>query len=395
MQIILVLNAGSSTIKFAVFAIESDRLEKIYQGLVDTVLTTPHLRIKNGKNEIVGDKKIKITSGDHYQIAIEEILNWLKEHDLDLVATGHRVAHGGAKYLQAVQFDQQVLSYLESLTPLAPLHQPYNVMGYKVLKKKFPDLLQVACFDTSFHTTGNKLSQMFALPKKFLEKGIRRYGFHGLSYQYVVEQFDQFLPEAKREGKIIIAHLGNGTSMCAVDQRKSVATTLSFSALDGLPMGTRCGNLDPGVILYLMATEKMGHKELEHLLYKESGLYGVSGGISSDMRVLLKSESPDAKLALDLFIYKIGAWVGMLAAELGGLDGIVFTAGIGENSPYVRAKICEKAAWLGARIDPEKNKTGKGDIADSQSTLALCVIHTDEESMIAKRVREYLVRKAN
>jgi len=286
--------------------------------------------------------------------------------------------------------NEEIISYLESLNPLAPLHQPYSLEGIRILRKKFPTIPQLACFDTSFHTTCNPISQLFAIPQKLTEQGIKRYGFHGLSYDYIVSQFECCLPKKKVMGKFIIAHLGSGVSMCAVANQKSVATSLSFSALDGLPMGTRCGNIDPGVLLHLMDHYKMDYKQLEKLLYKESGLLGVSGGISSDMRVLLESDKDEAKLAVELFIYKAAAWIGTLTAELQGLDGLIFTAGIGENAPYIREKICERTAWLGAKIDQDKNNAGKTEIHASDSKLLIYVIPTDEEATIAKNVLFYL-----
>jgi len=389
MKAILTLNAGSSSIKFAVFSIENNTLQKLYAGFVDNVLKKPVLHVKSSAQ----DKKISIDllalsnnshHTDPYERAIRDILDWLSQHNLEIVAAGHRLIHGGTKYRTSVVINPEVYAFVEQFNPLAPLHQPYNLKGYSILHEINPTLFQVFCFDTSFHTTCNEVSQHFALPKHLHEEGVRRYGFHGLSYAYVVSQFDRYLPEEKREGKIIIAHLGAGASMCAVHQRKSVATTLSFSALDGLPMGTRCGNVDPGVLLYLMDVHKMGHKELSQLLYKESGLLGLSGGISADMRDLENSHLPDAKLAIDVFAYKTAAWIGMLAAELQGLDGLVFTAGIGENSALVREKICARTAWLGAKLDPEKNINHASEIHNKDSRLSIHVIPTNEELMIAQ-----------
>jgi len=395
MRSILVLNSGSSTIKFSIFAVDEQNktINKTYTGLIDNITTDASIKIKDcqNANRNILEKNLDVSSiNDPYENAINEILCWVEQHDIQIIAAGHRVAHGGASYAHAVPIDADVLTNLSALSHLAPLHQPYNLQGYKILHAKFPSILQVACFDTSFHTTCNKLSQLFAIPKKLTEQGIRRYGFHGLSYEYIVTQLDKYLPQDKATGKIIIAHLGQGASMCAIDNKTSVATTLSFSAVDGLPMGTRCGNIDPGVILHLMTNLNMSVKDVETLIYKESGLLGVSGGISSDMRVLLNSDSPDAKLAVDLFVYKIGAWIGMLAAELGGLDGLIFTAGIGENAPYIREKICEKASWLGVIIDKEKNANGAGTISTENSKITVNVIPTDEELTIAKNVLGYL-----
>jgi acetate kinase len=393
---ILVLNSGSSTIKFSVFKYNKKDLSKLFTGLVDNIKTLPHLKIKDCSTHpatIIYEHKVQIkqnSNQDPYEIVIHEVLSWLAQNNIQITAAGHRVAHGGTKYREATPFTDETMGYLETLRPLAPLHQPYNIKGYKILRNTFADILQMACFDTSFHTTCNKISQLFALPKHLTEQGIRRYGFHGLSYEYIVSQFDKYLPSAKINGKVIIAHLGQGASMCAIHNRQSVATTLGFSALDGLPMGTRTGNIDPGALLYLMENHRYTHKQLEHLLYKESGLLGVSGGISSDMRVLLNSEHPDAKLAVDLFIYKTSAWIGMLVAELQGLDSLVFTAGIGENAAYVREKICERSQWLGIQIDKEKNLLNNTTISADKSKVSVHVIPTDEELIMAKNTLEHL-----
>lgn len=392
MRSILTLNAGSGTIKFSVFAIESNSIKKIFSGLIDKVIDNPYLKITKIATNEVNTKdlttELKRKNDDPYEFAILNILTWLKQHDIEIVAAGHRVTHGGTKYQHATVATAEIAAYLETLIPLTPLHQPHNLKGYKIMQKKFPEILQVFCFDTSFHTTCNKLSQMFAIPKRLTEEGIRRYGFHGLSYEFIVSQFDKYLPAEKVNGKVIVAHLGQGASMCAIENKKSVATTLSFTALDGLPMGTRCGCFDPGAMLYLMQQDNMDHKQLEQLLYKESGLLGVSG-ISSDMRVLLESDHPDAKLAVDLFVYKTAGWIGMLAAELQGLNAIIFTGGIGQNAAYVREKICERAAWLGVKIDPTNNAKHGPEINAKDSKVSVFVIPTDEEATIAKDTFKY------
>ena len=273
--------------------------------------------------------------------------------DLKLAGVGHRVGHGGVKYVQPVRVDEQVLAELERLIPLAPLHQPHNLAPIRLVLERMPDVPQVACFDTAFHHTNPPLAQMFALPKALTDAGVRRYGFHGLSYEYIASVLPERAPEAAA-GKTVVLHLGNGSSMCALAAGQSVATTMGFSALDGLPMGTRCGALDPGVILFLLEQKKMDVPALEKLLYSQSGLLGVSG-ISSDVRVLLESQEPGAKLALDLYVYRIGRELGSLAAALGGLDAIVFTAGIGENAVLIRERVCRDAAWLGVELDPAAN----------------------------------------
>lgn len=389
MKAVLTLNSGSSSIKFSVFAIENNQLRRKFSGLVDSVNKNPIMKIKTeGSNTKVEQRLNDLDKNTHFEDpfekALHDVLDWLNQHNIDIVAAGHRVAHGGTKFRAPVKITSEVVEFLRTLTPLAPLHQPYNVNGSEVLKAIDPNLFQVACFDTSFHTTCNELSQHFALPVKMYDEGIRRYGFHGLSYEFIVSQFDKYLTPEQASGRVIIAHLGAGASMCAVKNKISVATTLSFSALDGLPMGTRCGNIDPGVLLYFMHDRGMGYAELMQLLYKESGLLGLSGGISSDMRELEESSAPDARLAIDVFCYKIGAWIGMLAAELEGLDGIIFTAGIGEHSALVREKVCKYAEWLGAKIDPEMNSHNGPCIHADDSKLFIYAQPTDEESTIAK-----------
>jgi len=341
---------------------------------------------ETGDKQIIALDEVKTHADkkDPYEKALLDILDWIQEKGVEVVAAGHRAILGGTRLNSPVVVTDEILEFLSTFNALAPLHQPYNLNGVKVLQSINKNLFQVICFDSSFHTTCNELSQHFAIPKKMYEEGIRRYGFHGLSYEFIVSQFDHYLPENKRDGRVIIAHLGAGASMCAVKNRKSIATTLGFSALDGLPMGTRCGNIDAGALLYLMHDRKMGYEELNQLLYKESGLLGLSGGFSSDMRELEESSLPDAKLAVEVFCYKISAWIGMLSAELQGLDSIIFTAGIGENSPIVREKVCKRAAWLGAKIDKAKNEKNASSIHALDSKLSIHVIPTNEELTIAK-----------
>ena len=385
MQAILTINAGSSTIKFAVFSIVDKAVTKIYSGIVDQITTNPHLKIKDINCVVVGEEVINLVDNkyNHYEKAIYLILEYMQKLGIEVIAAGHRVIHGAMQYRTALVATPVILKFLEKFNPLAPLHQPYNLNGINILTAKFPNISQVVCFDTAFHTTCNELTQLFAIPKWLTEEGVRRYGFHGLSYEYIATQLDKYLPAGKASGKIIVMHLGQGASMCGMINHKSYTTSLSFSALDGLPMGTRTGSFDPGAMLYLMEHYKMDHKQLEHLLYKESGLLGVSGE-SSDMRVLLSSNKPDSKLAIALFVYRVGAWIGTLAAEMQGIDGLVFTAGIGENAAQIREKVCERASWLGAKIDSEKNVAGNYDIAHHTSKLSINIIPTDEELMIAQ-----------
>lgn len=391
-QAILTLNSGSSSIKFAIFKIQQKQAQKEYVGIVTNIISKPHLKIKSIHGETILDKEIQESDDekDPYKQSTNEILDWLQNKNINIIAAGHRVAHGGTQYNSAIIVDQKALDFLETLAPLAPLHQIYNLNGIKILSEKFPNLLQIACFDTAFHTTCNPLSQLFALPKWLTKKGVRRYGFHGLSYSYIVSQLPKYLPQEQVDGNFIIAHLGQGATMCAIHNRKSVATSIGFSALDGLPMGTRCGSLDAGVVLYLLDQEKMNYAEIERTLYKESGLLGVSGGISSDMKELLESNDPDAKTAIDLFVYRISIWIGTLAAELQGLDGIIFTGGIGENAAFIREQVCERIGWIGAKIDRDSNNNGQHKLHQKDSRLLLYMIPTDEETTIAEETVQIL-----
>ena len=305
-----------------------------------------------------------------------------------LIGIGHRVVHGGMAYTQPVQVDEAVLKVLDTFIPLAPLHQPHNLAPIRRALERAPELPQVACFDTSFHRTQPDVAQMFALPTELREAGVLRYGFHGLSYEFITSILPDIDSKAAK-GRSVVLHLGNGASMCALEAGRSLASTMGFTAVEGLPMGTRSGSLDPGVILYLMDQRKMDVRAIEKLIYNKSGLLGVSG-ISSDMRTLLSSEAPQAKLAVDLFVYRICRELGSLAAALGGLDAIVFTAGIGENAPVIRSRVCRDAAWLGVDIDEAANTAGRGCISTGSSRVAVWVIPTNEELMIARHTRRLL-----
>jgi acetate kinase len=385
-DVILVLNAGSSSIKFSVFAAKAHQLEQTIRGQVEALFTSPKFTAKSMDGTMLGEKSwgegVKL--GHHG--AIEHLRVFLLEHSagLRLAGVGHRVAHGGVQYSQPVRVDPQVLADLEQLIPLVPLHQPHNLAPIRLVLERMPDVPQVACFDTAFHRTNPQLAQMFALPKKLTDAGVRRYGFHGLSYEYIASVLPERAPRAAK-GKTIVLHLGNGSSMCALNAGKSVASTMGLTALDGLPMGTRSGTLDPGVILFLLDDQKMDARAIEKLLYNQSGLLGVSG-ISSDVRELLDSKDAGAKLALDLYIYRIGRELGSLAAALGGLDAVVFTAGIGQNAVMIRERVCRDAAWLGLELDPAANANpGKsGCITTAVSRVGAWVLPTDEELMIAR-----------
>ncbi len=387
---VLVLNAGSSSIKFSVFLVENHEPDLVCRGQVEALFTSPHFIAKNAEGQVVGEKSWGEGVKLGHEGAIEHLRTFLRERKgtVHLAAVGHRVGHGGVHYAQPVRVDEKVLADLERLIPLAPLHQPHNLAPIGLMLKRVPEVLQVACFDTAFHRTNPLLAEMFALPRAMTEAGLRRYGFHGLSYEYIASILPRQAPKAAK-GKTVVLHLGNGSSMCALKAGQSVATTMGFSPLDGLPMGTRCGSLDPGVMIFLMDHKKMDARALEKLLYSQSGLLGVSG-ISSDVRTLLESADPNAKLALDLFVYRIGRELGSLASALGGLDAIVFTAGIGENAGVIRERVCRLAAWLGVDLDPEANKKGGPLITTAQSRVEGWVLRTDEELMIARHTLRLL-----
>lgn len=389
---ILVINAGSSSIKFSVFLAKGGGLTPAFRGQVEGLFTSPHFIAKDAAGVVIDEKSWGDCVKLGHEGAIEHLRVFLREKrdDVRLVGMGHRVAHGGLKYSQPVRVNEEVLAELKRLIPLAPLHQPNNLAPIQLVLEQMPNVPQVACFDTGFHQTNPQLAQMFALPKELTDRGVRRYGFHGLSYEYIASTLPKKAPLAAK-GKTVVLHLGSGSSMCALANGRSVASTMGFSALDGLPMGTRCGALDPGVILFLLDQRKMDVHAIEKLLYNESGLLGVSG-ISSDMRVLLDSEEPRAKLALDLFVYRIGRELGSLAGALGGLDAMVFTAGVGENSAVIRERVCRNASWLGVRLDPAANaKPGRsGCITKSRSRMAAWVLPTNEELMIARHALRVL-----
>ena len=388
---ILVLNAGSSSIKFCVFAGMRGGLELVLRGQAEGLFTSPRFVAKTADGSLISEKAWGEGVKLGHEGAIEHLRLFLTEHrggKGKLAGVGHRVVHGGLRYSQPVRVDAEVLANLEQLVPLAPLHQPHNLAPIRLILKSLPDVPQAACFDTAFHHTIPPLAQMFALPNEITDAGLRRYGFHGLSYEYIASVLPARAPQAAT-GKTIVLHLGNGSSLCALNAGKSVATTMGFSSLDGVPMGTRCGALDPGVLLFLLEQKQMDVRALEKLLYNQSGLLGVSG-LSSDVRVLLGSQDPRAKLALDLFIYRIGRELGSLAAALGGLDAVVFTAGIGENAVSLRERICRDAAWLGIDLDPAANAKGGPSITTAQSRVAGWVLRTDEELMIARHTARLL-----
>jgi len=386
---LLVLNAGSSSLKFSVF-LDEEPPRLLLRGQLDGLLTQPRFVARSGTTS-VGEKEWPSGTKLGHQGAIEFLFDWGRGDALGghrIVGTGHRVVHGGMKFAAPVLIDAETLAELERLVPLAPLHQPHNVAAIKAVAQIAPTLPQVGCFDTAFHHTQPKVAQAFALPRRYAEEGVRRYGFHGLSYEYVAS----VLPTMDRRsatGGTVIAHLGNGASMCAMSNGRSVATTMSFTALDGLMMGTRCGVIDPGVLLYLIDRHGMDALSLQQLLYEQSGLLGVSE-ISSDMRELLTSSDPRAVEALDLFAYRISRELGSLAAALKGLNALVFTGGIGENAVSIRSRVCGDARWLGLELDEEANAKGGPCISRADSQVSAWVIPTNEELMIALHTRRVL-----
>jgi acetate kinase len=389
-EAIAVLNAGSSSIKFSLFAEGGDDLELTLRGQAEALQTAPRFVAKSANGETLSTHAWPEGTLLGHAGALDHILAFLREQaqGLDVKGIGHRVVHGGMKYAQPMRMNRQVLQDLEQFVPLAPLHQPHNLTPIRLMLERRPDVPQVACFDTAFHRGQPELAQMFALPMQLHDEGVRRYGFHGLSYEYIASMLPRLDPRAAT-GRTVVCHLGNGASMCALLVGRSVASTMGFTAVDGLPMGTRCGALDPGVILYLMDQRGMDARAIEKLIYNQSGLLGVSG-VSSDMRTLLASDAPRAKLAVDLYVYRIGRELGSLAAALGGLDAIVFTGGIGENSADIRELVCRHAAWLGVQLDAAANRAGGPRISTASSQAAVWVVPTNEELMIARHTRKEL-----
>jgi acetate kinase len=385
---VAVINAGSSSIKFAIYR-DDHRQSLMFRGQIEQIGLSPHLRVVDVKNTPVAERHWQAQELNH-RAATREILETAVQliDGASVAGIGHRIVHGGLRFAAPVLIDGKVLAMLETLTPLAPLHQPHNLSPIAFIAEHAPHIPQVACFDTAFHRAQANLAQWFALPRKFTEAGIRRYGFHGLSYEYVVSQLGDIAPELE-QARIIIAHLGNGASLCAVHQGHSVANTMGFTAVDGLMMGTRCGAIDPGVILYLMDACGMDAREIENLVYRQSGLLGVSG-ISSDMRTLRASSNPAAAEAIALFTYRIVREIGSLTAALGGLDALIFTGGIGENDAAIRAEIADGCRWLGLELDETRNSNRAHRISTETSPLSAWIVPTDEELMIARHTAKVL-----
>jgi acetate kinase len=385
-KVVLTLNAGSSSLKFAVFAAsDSGALNLLASGQIQGIGATPRGAVTaaatGAKTDLVFDPSLGRV--DH-QAAIGAILGWLRKagYDNSVAAVGHRIVHGGPDLAKPMLIDAAVVAKLQRLIPLAPLHQPHNIAGIEAAMNAFPSVPQVACFDTAFHRSQPFVSDTYALPRSYYDEGVRRYGFHGLSYEYIMGKLRSIAPQVARED-VVIAHLGNGASMCAVTNGRSIASTMGFTALDGLPMGTRCGQIDPGVLLYLMAAKGMNADQISDLLYNKSGLKGMSG-ISQDMRELEASDSPAAHDAIAYFVERIRRELAGLAATVNGIEGIVFTAGIGEHSWRVREAVLKGMEWLGAQIDDEANRASAQIISSRSSKTIVFVIPTDEERMIAE-----------
>jgi acetate kinase len=377
MQQIAVVNAGSSTLKLSLFENGAKRLSVLADRLD---AAAPHILIQDASGAACFDDGISV---DGYHGALIWLFDWLaaERPDTHLTAVGHRVVHGGDVFTEPVQVTPAVCERIRALIPLAPLHQGHNLNAIEFIAAHFPGLPQVACFDTAFHSTQGRMERMFALPRRYMEQGVHRYGFHGLSYEHIANRL-QLMGSELAGGRTIACHLGNGASLCAMQQGRSVATTMAFTALEGLPMGTRCGSIDPGVLLYLLEHEKLSVAELSDLLYKQSGLLGVSG-ISHDMRDLLADNAAAAAEAVEYFCYRAAREIGSLAAVLGGLDTLVFTGGIGEHAVWVRARVCALSRWLGVDIDHAANALHADTFSTWGSAVRVLIIPTDEESVIA------------
>jgi acetate kinase len=382
---ILVLNAGSSSVKFSLFEghIRPSRENFLCDGVCDGIGHRVHFTAKDHTGASLVDRYLD--EGTTHEDALAALLGWVESHfqNYRLIAAGHRVVHGGARYSAPVRIDASVLDEMRRLIPLAPLHEPHHLAAIAALTKLNPSLPQFACFDTSFHHTQPAVVEAFALPRQLSDEGIRRYGFHGLSFEYIASVLPEFLGAEQAEGRIVVAHLGSGASMCAMHRRKSVAATTGFTTLEGLPMSRRCGNIDPGAVLYLLQHKGMTADEVSDTLYNKSGLLGVSG-VSDDMRTLLASSDPHAAEAVELFVYRISRELGSLAAALGGLDALVFTAGIGEHAAEIRRRVCRQAVWLGICLDEAANAAGSPRITLAGGRASAWIIPTDEDLMIAR-----------
>ncbi len=387
MRHILTLNAGSSSIKFALFEAGPD-LPECVRGEVEGLGAAPRLQTAKPGEKPIDEALSERRAHDHAS-ALAIVLDFLQKNiaNVAIAGVGHRVVHGGSDFSESVILDEQKLEALERLKLLAPLHQPHNISGVRAAQAAFPEALQVACFDTAFHRAHPWVNDTYALPRELYEQGIRRYGFHGLSYEYVTERLEQVAP-MHAAGRVVVTHLGNGASMCAIRRGQSIGFSMGFTALDGLPMGTRCGQLDPGVVLYLMANG-MSRAEIEDLLYRRSGLKGLSG-LSHDMRQLEAAGTPEAQQAIEYFVFRTRRELGSMAAILSGLDALVFCGGIGENAWRIRDRVCRGFEWLGIELDEKRNQAGEMIISSDRSRVRVFVIHTNEETMIARHTARLL-----
>ena len=394
-ETVLVVNAGSSSIKFQLFSVgRDDQLQRRLKGQIEGIGVHPHLIAKRVGGETLIDKTWPGDDAADVPAALGKVVEFLRAEIGTLpTAVGHRVVHGGPDYSEPTLIDDAVLKRLEAFSSLAPLHQPNNLGPIRTLRQRQSQLPQVACFDTAFHRGHPEIADRYALPERFYQEGIRRYGFHGLSYEYISSQLPNVAPDIAK-GRVVVAHLGSGASMCAMHAGKSVESTMGFTALDGLPMGTRPGQLDAGIVLYLLTEKGMDASEIEHLFYHDCGLKGLSG-ISNDVRDLLANSNPRARFALDYFAYRIALYTGMLAAAMSGIDGFVFTAGVGENAPAIREAVARRLSWLGLELDPDANANGVGRISRQGSQVTCYVIPTDEELMIARHTLHALRTQAS
>jgi acetate kinase len=393
-ETILVVNAGSSSIKFQLFSVGAgDQLQRRLKGQIEGIGVHPRLVAKGVDGETLIDKTWPGADAADVPAGLGKVVDFLRAEIGTLPsAVGHRVVHGGPDYSEPTLIDDTVIERLQAFAPLAPLHQPNNLGPIRTLRQRQPQLPQIACFDTAFHRGHPEIADRYALPERFYQEGVRRYGFHGLSYEYVASQLPKVAPEIAQD-RVVVAHLGSGASMCAMHAGKSVESTMGFTALDGLPMGTRPGQLDAGVVLYLLTEKGMSAHEIEHLFYHDCGLKGLSG-VSNDVRDLLASSDPRAKFALDYFVYRIALFTGMLGAAMEGIDAFVFTAGVGENAPTIRNAVAQRLSWLGLKLDPEANAKGAGRISTEGSRVGCYVIPTDEELMIARHTLRVLHAQA-
>jgi len=383
-DVILVINAGSSSLKFCVYNAAADGWRLSTRGQIEGIGTAPRFSARDDVGVRLTNEELDKNEVHDAAAALAALASWLRSqyHGATVLGVGHRVVHGGASFAGATLVTPEVVEQLRALTPLAPLHQPHNLAAIDAVSERLPHVPQVACFDTAFHRGQPEVATVVPLPREIRGAGVQRYGFHGLSYEYIASVLPQVAPEIAN-GRVVVAHLGSGASLCAMQGRRSVDSTLGFTALDGLCMGTRPGALDPGVVLYLFQSLGLSATDVETILYKKSGLVGISG-ISNDMRELVANAAPAARLAVDYFVYRAVKEIGALAAVLGGIDGLVFTAGIGENSAEIRRRICEGSAWLGIELDAAANDARHTRISPSRSRVSAWVIPTNEELIIAR-----------